>query len=232
MEGGREFTKRVQDPGASYVSILAPPGLKGGLVNGFQSLELDVPQIQRASWGGGCLSTYMMLGSGKQPAYMVKANYADLLFLLSALLQGSSLTKPNWKPKVMSAHDVVHTGQAPKRKQGGERRKEDLDGTYNAGCVCEKSRLKPNPGSVRMAEEGKNSGEQTIVSTSLVISQALGTKYIVITYFFNINLLAKGQVLRRNGFWIFTHMISSKFWKTSNNLFIKALELPGQQNLI
>lgn len=119
----------MQDPVASYVSILSPPGLKGGLVNGFQSLETDVPQIQRASWGDGCLSRHMILGSGKQPAYTVKANYAGLLFLLSALLQGSSLTKPNWKPKVMSAHDIVHTGQAPKRKQGGERRKEDLEGT-------------------------------------------------------------------------------------------------------
>lgn len=54
----------------------------------------------------------------------------------------------------MSAHDVVHAGQAPRRKQGGEARKVDLEGTPNAGCVCEESRLKQNLGSVRMAEEG------------------------------------------------------------------------------
>lgn len=34
-------------------------------------------------------------------------------------------------------------------------RKVDLEGTPDAGCVCEESRLNPNLGSVKMAEEGK-----------------------------------------------------------------------------
>ena len=55
------------------------------------------------------------------------------------------MTKPNWKPKVTRAHGVVHTSPAPRRNQGGEGKKVDLEATGRAGCECEEATPKPSP---------------------------------------------------------------------------------------
>lgn len=58
----------------------------------------------------------------------------------------------------MGTQDVVHAGQASRMKQGGEGRRADLEGTSSAGY-----------GSKELTPKGiGNSGEQSIVATSLV----------------------------------------------------------------
>lgn len=154
MEGCRELTKRVQYPIARNGSTLAPLGRKGGLATGCQNLRTDVPEIQIVQ-----THDFRLKEAANLHGRARGNSHPGLIFLLSDLLQGSSLTKPNWKPKVTRAHDVVHTSPAPRRKQGGEGRKVDLEATRRAGCVCEEATPKPSPGSDRMVEEGKEQGE-------------------------------------------------------------------------
>lgn len=57
---------------------------------------------------------------GKQPVCTegARENITLALFFSCPLIscRGSPLSKPNWKPKVMSTHDIVHAGQSLRSK--------------------------------------------------------------------------------------------------------------------
>ena len=92
-------------------------------------------------------------------------NHPDLTLLPpSDLLRGFPLAATNWKPKAMTAQDVVHAGQAPRMKQGGEGRRANLEGTSSTGYGCKES----------TAKRIRNIGEQSIVATSLVLPRPWG----------------------------------------------------------
>lgn len=171
-------------------------------MSGFQSLQTEVPYAQKGCGErAACPVLWSQAEESSQPAWKKpkKATTPALPFSYPlSSCRGSPLVQPNWKPKVMSACDVVHAGQAPRTKQSGEGRRADLEGTSNAGCVCEDSTPTPNLGSARMVEAGKEQWAESIVSTLLVTSQTLRANSMTINYFWDRDLLATWQAHRRN----------------------------------
>ena len=108
-------------------------------------------------WAEGFVSSLMILaslqGGGRGNSILTLLLSCPLIFC-----RGSPLSKPDWKPKDMGAHDVIHAGQAPRSKCSGE----DLEGISSTDWVC-KSITQTNSGFAGMAEGMRNSREQPIV---------------------------------------------------------------------